>query len=178
MTTSKFHADVLTVGDLSRRSGIPIKAVREYTDHGLVNTMGRSSRGLPHLHPRSPVMSAVHHDPAWSGTDSDRDPRPDPPAPAGARTAACRAACRVTATRDRADRGPARHAGPHRRYERDHRVKLTGQRPLWARDARSGSESVWPSPRGQPLSSRTSARRASAKDTNPHDEEHLGRPPA
>jgi DNA-binding transcriptional MerR regulator len=36
---------VLTVGDLSRRTGIPIKAVREYTDHGLVNTMGRNPAG-------------------------------------------------------------------------------------------------------------------------------------
>lgn len=34
-----------TVGQLSRRTGIPIKAIRDYTDHGPVNTRGRSAAG-------------------------------------------------------------------------------------------------------------------------------------
>lgn len=45
MNHHSFHADVFTVGELSRRTGIPIKAVREYTDQGLVNTIGRSPGG-------------------------------------------------------------------------------------------------------------------------------------
>lgn len=45
MNHNTFHADVLTVGDLSRRTGIPIKAVRDYTDQGLVHTIGRSPAG-------------------------------------------------------------------------------------------------------------------------------------
>ena len=38
----------LTVGDLSRRTGIPIKVIRHYTDQGSVYTLGRSRR-VPHL---------------------------------------------------------------------------------------------------------------------------------
>jgi DNA-binding transcriptional MerR regulator len=32
----------MTVGELSRRTGVPIKALRQYTDLGLIYTMGRS----------------------------------------------------------------------------------------------------------------------------------------
>ncbi|MEU0469987.1 MerR family transcriptional regulator [Amycolatopsis sp. NPDC006131] len=32
----------MTVGELSRRTGVPIKALREYTDSGLIYTVGRS----------------------------------------------------------------------------------------------------------------------------------------
>src|SRR5919197_3067003 len=32
----------MTVGELSRRTGVSIKALREYTDWGLINTLGRS----------------------------------------------------------------------------------------------------------------------------------------
>jgi DNA-binding transcriptional MerR regulator len=32
----------MTVGELSRRTGITVKAVRQYTDWGLVTTLGRS----------------------------------------------------------------------------------------------------------------------------------------
>lgn len=32
----------MTVGDLSRRTGVSIKALREYTDWGLINNLGRS----------------------------------------------------------------------------------------------------------------------------------------
>lgn len=33
---------LMTVGELSRRTGVPVKALREYTDWGLVSTPGRS----------------------------------------------------------------------------------------------------------------------------------------
>lgn len=32
----------MTVGELSRRTGVPVKALREYTDLGLIYTLGRS----------------------------------------------------------------------------------------------------------------------------------------
>jgi len=31
---------VITVGELSRRTGVPAKALREYTDWGLIDTLG------------------------------------------------------------------------------------------------------------------------------------------
>lgn len=33
----------MTVGELSRRTGVPVKALRDYTDWGLIETLGRSS---------------------------------------------------------------------------------------------------------------------------------------
>lgn len=35
-------APLMTVGELSRRTGVPVKALREYTDWGLIFTPGRS----------------------------------------------------------------------------------------------------------------------------------------
>ena len=35
----------MTVGELSRRTGMPVKALREYEDMGLVYTVGRSPAG-------------------------------------------------------------------------------------------------------------------------------------
>ena len=35
-------ATFMTVGELSRRTGVPVKALREYTDWGLIYTLGRS----------------------------------------------------------------------------------------------------------------------------------------
>ncbi|MBJ6622369.1 MerR family transcriptional regulator [Streptomyces sp. DHE17-7] len=32
----------MTVGELSRRTGVPVKTLREYTDLGLIYTLGRS----------------------------------------------------------------------------------------------------------------------------------------
>lgn len=34
---------LMTVGELSRRTGVPIKNLRRYTDWGLINTVGRSA---------------------------------------------------------------------------------------------------------------------------------------
>ncbi|MGC9544573.1 MerR family transcriptional regulator [Streptomyces sp. UG1] len=35
----------MTVGELSRRTGVPVKTLRQYTDLGLVYTLGRSPAG-------------------------------------------------------------------------------------------------------------------------------------
>ena len=35
----------MTIGDLSARTGVPVKALREYTDLGLIYTLGRSPAG-------------------------------------------------------------------------------------------------------------------------------------
>jgi DNA-binding transcriptional MerR regulator len=40
--TSGTRAELMTVGELSRRTGVPIKAIREYTDSGLIYSVGRS----------------------------------------------------------------------------------------------------------------------------------------
>lgn len=40
--TSGTRSRLMTVGDLSRRTGVPVKAIREYTDSGLIYTVGRS----------------------------------------------------------------------------------------------------------------------------------------
>lgn len=40
MTTTE--VETMTVGDLARRTGVSIKALREYTDWGLIDTLGRS----------------------------------------------------------------------------------------------------------------------------------------
>ncbi|MEU9426254.1 MerR family transcriptional regulator [Streptomyces sp. NPDC048342] len=36
------RARPMTVGELSRRTGVPVKTLREYTDLGLIYTLGRS----------------------------------------------------------------------------------------------------------------------------------------
>jgi len=36
---------VMTTGELSRRTGLPIKAVREYADAGLIYSVGRTAAG-------------------------------------------------------------------------------------------------------------------------------------
>ncbi|AEA23561.1 DNA-binding transcriptional MerR regulator [Amycolatopsis echigonensis] len=40
--TSGTRTQLMTVGELSRRTGVPIRALREYTDSGLIYTEGRS----------------------------------------------------------------------------------------------------------------------------------------
>lgn len=40
--TSGTRTQLMTVGELSRRTGVPVKALREYTDSGLIYTAGRS----------------------------------------------------------------------------------------------------------------------------------------
>lgn len=42
MTATATAPATMTVGELSRRTGVPIKALRDYTDWGLIETRGRS----------------------------------------------------------------------------------------------------------------------------------------
>lgn len=43
MTTTRTQP--MTIGELSRRTGVSVKALREYTDLGLIYTLGRSPAG-------------------------------------------------------------------------------------------------------------------------------------
>ncbi len=43
MTPSSRHPTVMTIGALSRRTGVPVKTLREYEDRGLIYTVGRSA---------------------------------------------------------------------------------------------------------------------------------------
>lgn len=43
MTPSSRPSTVMTIGALSRRTGVPVKALREYEDLGLIYTVGRSA---------------------------------------------------------------------------------------------------------------------------------------
>src|SRR5262249_1839442 len=43
MTPSGRQSTVMTIGALSRRTGVPVKALREYEDLGLIYTVGRSA---------------------------------------------------------------------------------------------------------------------------------------
>ena len=43
MTESTGQSQVMTVGELSRRTGVPIKTLRQYSDWGLIYTIGRSA---------------------------------------------------------------------------------------------------------------------------------------
>ncbi len=42
MTMTATASTLMTVGELSRRTRVPIKALRAYTDWGLINSQGRS----------------------------------------------------------------------------------------------------------------------------------------
>ncbi|TDO30407.1 DNA-binding transcriptional MerR regulator [Kribbella sp. VKM Ac-2527] len=42
MTMTRNGSRLMTVRDLSRRTGVPIKNLRDYTDRGLIYTVGRS----------------------------------------------------------------------------------------------------------------------------------------
>ncbi len=43
MTPRSTQSTVMTIGVLSRRTGVPVKALREYEDLGLIYTVGRSA---------------------------------------------------------------------------------------------------------------------------------------
>lgn len=45
MTLSSTRNGLMTVGELSRRTGVSIKNLRQYTDWGLIYSVGRSSTG-------------------------------------------------------------------------------------------------------------------------------------
>jgi DNA-binding transcriptional MerR regulator len=136
--TATQRSDALwTVGQLSRRTGISIKAIRDYTDHGLVNTRGRSAAGY-----RTYTSEAL-----WclQFITTLRDlgltlaeirglthPHPQPP---GLRLAGL-----LAASRERVNERVAALQATLARidaYERDHHGELTGQQPLWGRDRRA-----------------------------------------
>jgi MerR family transcriptional regulator, copper efflux regulator len=50
MMSSGRHGGMMTVGELSRHTGVPPKALRAYTDSGLVYTAGRSAAGYRLYH--------------------------------------------------------------------------------------------------------------------------------
>lgn len=133
---------LLTVGELSRRTGVPIKAVREYTDYGLVNTRGRSPAGYRIY--TSEAEWCLHTITTLRGLGLTiaeiRDltrPHPQPPG--------LRLADLLAASRHRINERLATLRAMLTRidaYEHDHHAELTGQRPLGARNDRSGSESA------------------------------------
>jgi MerR family transcriptional regulator, copper efflux regulator len=43
MVAASGQSTVMTIGSLSRRTGVPVKALREYEDLGLIYTVGRSA---------------------------------------------------------------------------------------------------------------------------------------
>lgn len=69
MNHHSFHADVFTVGELSRRTGIPIKAVRIHRS-GLGEHHRAQSRRVSHLYPRGAALPAVDQHAARYGTDA------------------------------------------------------------------------------------------------------------
>lgn len=141
MNDKRTHA-LLTVGELSRRTGVPIKAVREYTDDGLVNTQGRSPAGYRiYTSEAEWCLQMITTLRGLGLTIAEiRDlarPHPQPP---GLRLAGLLAASRQRIN----ERLAALQTTLVRidAYEHDHHAELTGQRPLWARNDRSGSESA------------------------------------
>lgn len=127
---------VLTVGDLSRRTGIPIKAIRDYTDQGLVYTLGRSSAGY-RTYTRDALrclgvittLRGLGLTVAEIAELTRTQPGTVAPTLAGLLAASKQRAwdriAALQATLDRVDR-----------FERDHRAELAGDQPLWADDPR------------------------------------------
>lgn len=120
-----------TVGQLSQRSGIPIKAIREYTDQGLVNTLGRSPTGYRTY--TSDALWCLRLITTLRGLGLTlaeirelTRPHPQPLGPRLAELLAVsrrRTTARIAALRATLARIDA--------YEREHRAELAGQRPLW-----------------------------------------------
>ncbi|GAC1401998.1 MAG: hypothetical protein NVSMB60_17840 [Mycobacterium sp.] len=142
MNNHKIRAEMLTLGDLSRRTGIPIKAIRFYTDHGLVNTLGRSPAGYRAY--TSEALCCLQLITTMRGlgltiTEIRELTRPQPQSP-GPRLAGLHAASHERIT----ERIAALQATLARidAYERDHHAELTGHRPLWGTDARASRRSA------------------------------------
>ncbi|GAB7145668.1 MerR family transcriptional regulator [Mycobacterium riyadhense] len=135
--TAPLRTDELwTVGQLSRRTGIPIKAIRDYTDHGLVNTLGRSRAGYRTY--TSEALWCLRLITILRGLGLTlaeirglTRPQPQPPGPRLARLLATsreRINERIAALQ-------ATLAGIDA-YERDHHAELAGHKPLWGTEAR------------------------------------------
>ena len=135
----------MTVGELSRRTGTPVKALREYTDTGLINTIGRSAANY-RLYDED-ALQCVH----WIGTmrglgltlaeirDLAGNQRYDTDC------LGLRLADRLRAARARIDE---RIAELHRirqridQFETTHGAALAGRAHMWTDDHRSGSRSA------------------------------------
>lgn len=141
MTTTETHTEMLTVGDLSSRTGIPIKAVREYTDDGLVYTRGRSPAGY-RIYTREALrclqMITTLRGLGLTLAEIRALARPHAQPP-GVRLAALLAASRQR-TKDRIAALQETLARIDA-YERDHPAELTGQRSLWRDDEPSRERS-------------------------------------
>lgn len=136
-TTRPRTNELWTVGQLSRRTGIPIKAIRDYTDDGLVNTRGRSPAGYRTY--TSEALWCLQLITTMRGLGLTlaeiRDltrPHPQPP---GQRLAGLLAASRQRInTRIAALQAILARIDA---YEHHHHAELTGQKPLWGNDARA-----------------------------------------
>jgi hypothetical protein len=62
----------MTIGALSRRTGVPVKALREYEDLGLIYTVGRSA-GNYRLFDEEALWCRRDRYPAGTGVDVGRD---------------------------------------------------------------------------------------------------------
>jgi MerR family copper efflux transcriptional regulator len=133
---------VLTVGDLSRRTGIPIKAIRDYTDQGLVYTLGRSSAGYRTYNHDAlrcleliTTMRGLGLTLAEIGELTRSQPAAVAPTLAGLLAASKqRTRARIAALQATLDRIDA--------FERDHHAELAGHQPLWAHDAECGCQNA------------------------------------
>lgn len=136
-TATSRSDDLWTVGQLSRRTGIPIKAIRDYTDDGLVNTRGRSPAGYRTY--TSEALWCLQLITTLRGlgltlAEIRGLTRPHPQAP-GPRLAGL-----LVASRERISERIAGLQATLARidaYERDQHAELTGQKPLWCHDARA-----------------------------------------
>jgi DNA-binding transcriptional MerR regulator len=125
---------VMTVGQLSRRSGVPVKALRDYTDWGLIYSLGRSA-GNYRLYPPDALWCVQAIDELrglgltlteirQASAIADRDRDAVGPWLAG----------RLRAARARVERQLAaleQTRGRLDAFEAAHRAELTGQVPLW-----------------------------------------------
>jgi DNA-binding transcriptional MerR regulator len=121
---------VMTVGELSRRTGVPVKSLRAYTDWGMINTVGRSSanyrlydagalrcvRIINELRDLGLTLAEIR----WLCRNADRNGRLIGP----------RLARRLQVARDRVGEQIARLEQTRRRieeFEAAHRVELAGR---------------------------------------------------
>ncbi len=59
MASSVRRSGLMTVGELSRRTRVPIKNLRQHTDWGLIYTAGRSESNLPTLRLNRSVVRSL-----------------------------------------------------------------------------------------------------------------------
>lgn len=125
----------MTVGELSRRTGVPVKALREYTDWGLIGNLGRSP-GNYRLYPPDALWCVRAIGQLRSLGLTLTEIRQAAQVAAGDRDAAGPVlAERLRAARARVERRIAELEQIRRsidEFETAHRAELAGQAPLWA----------------------------------------------